>query len=102
MFFAFCIFLGCERYQYYIKQAHTSESTNNYIYMPSSNKYVRCCHTNIIICSLNSAFIVLYNTDILRKVFVMKKINRDFLWFIIKGEIKGDFLECKIKFKIKS
>ena len=34
--------------------------------MPSSNKGVLCCHTNIVRCSLNGVFIVLYPSDILR------------------------------------
>lgn len=38
-------------------QTHTSKNTIVYICMPSSNKDVRCCHTNINDCFFNGAFI---------------------------------------------
>mgnify|MGYP005958731901 FL=1 len=40
------------------KHTHTSKSTANNICMPSSNKGVRCCHTNIVDSSFNGAFYV--------------------------------------------
>ena len=60
----------CESYKYYIN-THTSKSTANNICMPSSNKAIRCCHTNIVSSSFNGAF-SLYNADILRKCIKLK------------------------------
>ena len=58
----------CESYKYYIN-THTSKSTANNICMPSSNKAIRCCHTNIVSSSFNGAF-SLYNTYNLREFIV--------------------------------
>ena len=39
--------------------------------MATSNKFVRCCHTNISHCSFNGAF-SLYTADILKKFIIMQ------------------------------
>ena len=43
------------------KQTHTSKSTVVYICLSSSNKCIRCCHTNINYSSFNGAFIYANN-----------------------------------------